>query len=532
MASPCRSPISRASARHRSKCSRASPRRPRLRKTLPRFPVASASPCRSPISRASARRPLVVLPRLPEAAEAREDAAQVPRGGGLLLPVPGRASHRERLAEDRPRLVVAGEPAVEDAEGAQRPRAQRRVAVRVGEGVRLLERCALRVAAPEEVEAARHPQQQLAALPPRDETRHGERAVGEAHRGVVEVALLQVIERRVEVAERPLALRALQEVLGEVHAERAVEALRLLGRGAMPALDRGGDRARGTPRAASRAAPRRAPPRPGGGRRRTAVRPSARAGATSRRRRAAAGPGCGRRAAPRRRATGSNSKPAHAATSRRLRSSVARLPTRAKIRSFTVDGTSISAMTFVVAHVPSGFFARNCPSRRPRRISKTKNGLPSDFVAIFPASSSARCSERRRRGAGARGPSRRGAAVGCATRARRGRPARSTRRRSPAAPSRRAGRGVPGRRARATRTARVPPPARSGGRRSGRSSAAAPRATASRGRRPSAASPSSAARRPPARRRRAAAPRTPATSSGVCGSAARIDASSSPRCSR
>ena len=91
--------------------------------------------------------------------------------------------------------------------------------------------------------------------------------------------------------------------------------------------------------------------------------------------------------------TGSNSNPAHAATSRRLRSSVARLPTRAKIRSFTVPGTSISAMTFVVAHVPSGFFVRNCPSRRPRRISKTKNGLPSDFVAIFPASSSARCSE-------------------------------------------------------------------------------------------------------------------------------------------
>ena len=52
-------------------------------------------------------------------------------------------------------------------------------------------------------------------------------------------------------------------------------------------------------------------------------------------------------------------------------------------------------MTFVVAHVPSGFFVRNCPSRRPRRISKTKNGLPSDLTAIFAASSSARCSERR-----------------------------------------------------------------------------------------------------------------------------------------
>src|SRR5687768_18289731 len=38
--------------------------------------------------------------------------------------------------------------------------------------------------------------QQFAALPPSDESRHGERAVGEAHRGVVEVALLQVIEDR------------------------------------------------------------------------------------------------------------------------------------------------------------------------------------------------------------------------------------------------------------------------------------------------------------------------------------------------
>ena len=40
-------------------------------------------------------------------------------------------------------------------------------------------------------------------------------------------------------------------------------------------------------------------------------------------------------------------------------------------------------MTCVVTHVPSGRCVRNCPSRRPRRISKTKNGLPSDFSAIF-----------------------------------------------------------------------------------------------------------------------------------------------------
>ena len=194
---PRRSPISRESARCRSWCSRASARRPRSEKTMPRFPVALASPCRSPISGrargaargapapprdgrgsedgaqvprgvglacrfrspASARParvlprlrerpseethaqvprgaglalpvpdlagerevPLVVLPRLPEAAEVQEDVAQVPRGGGLLLPVPGRASRRERLAEDRPRLVVAGEPPVEDRRGSAAP---------------------------------------------------------------------------------------------------------------------------------------------------------------------------------------------------------------------------------------------------------------------------------------------------------------------------------------------------------------------------------------------------------------------------
>ncbi len=37
-----------------------------------------------------------------------------------------------------------------------------------------------------------------------------------------------MVERRIEVAKRLLALRPLQEVLAEVHAERAVEVLRVL----------------------------------------------------------------------------------------------------------------------------------------------------------------------------------------------------------------------------------------------------------------------------------------------------------------
>ena len=48
-----------------------------------------------------------------------------------------------------------------------------------------------------------------------------------------------------------------------------------------------------------------------------------------------------------------------------------------------------------VTQVPSGRCVMNCPSRRPRMISKTKNGLPSDLSAIWTPSSSASCSERK-----------------------------------------------------------------------------------------------------------------------------------------
>ena len=171
-------------------------------------------------------------------------------------------------------------------------------------------------------------------------------------------------------------------------------------------------------------------------------------------------------------------------------------------RSSTEDGTWMSWMTFVVTQVPSGCCAMNCPSRRPRMISKAKNGLPSDFSAIWQPSSSARRSrlegvlEELREVLRARA-----ARATAAPRA----PAASTfavhvLRHARAASCRSGGCGAPARPAPATRRAPAPPPARSGGRRSGRSSGAPRPARASRARRPSAASPWSSGSAPVGRR--------------------------------
>ncbi|NJS39592.1 MAG: hypothetical protein HC783_11930, partial [Rhodobacteraceae bacterium] len=60
----------------------------------------------------------------------------------------------------------------------------------------------------------------------------------------------------------------------------------------------------------------------------------------------------------------------------------------------TVPGMAISSMGRVTSACP--LWRTTTPSSRSERvISSTKNGLPSDFVAIFPVSSSARCSEPR-----------------------------------------------------------------------------------------------------------------------------------------
>src|SRR5436190_24388204 len=48
--------------------------------------------------------PLVVLPRLPDAAEAPEDVAEVPRGARLALSVPDLPGEREGPLEVLPRL--------------------------------------------------------------------------------------------------------------------------------------------------------------------------------------------------------------------------------------------------------------------------------------------------------------------------------------------------------------------------------------------------------------------------------------------
>ena len=128
------------------------------------------------------------------------------------------------------------------AERKSRRRAERNVVTCVGGREALRERLSHLTKAPEELESTGDSKQQLASVRPGNESRHGERAVGETECRLVEVALLQVRQRRVEVAQRSRALRALEEVLGEVHAQRAVEVLRLLRRRAGPRLDRVGDR--------------------------------------------------------------------------------------------------------------------------------------------------------------------------------------------------------------------------------------------------------------------------------------------------
>ncbi len=149
-------------------------------------------------------------------------------------------------------------------------------------------------------------------------------------------------------------------------------------------------------RSCSCRARRRAPPAPGGGRRRSS-RPAER---TSRCRfsicaEALAAPGSAPARAPPPRAPGRT----RSRSTRRRRGDPAPPrrgpPTRAFTRSSTDDGTWMSSITFVVTQVPSGCCAMNCPSRRPRMISKAKKGLPSDFSAIWRPSSSARRSERK-----------------------------------------------------------------------------------------------------------------------------------------
>ena len=55
--------------------------------------------------------------------------------------------------------------------------------------------------------------------------------------------------------------------------------------------------------------------------------------------------------------------------------------------------SGVGHLALVFTHEPSSVFVMKFPSRSPRRISNAKNGLPSDFVAMGPASSFARRSE-------------------------------------------------------------------------------------------------------------------------------------------
>ena len=77
-------------------------KRPWRRRSMPRFPVATASPCRCPSLATDREIPLDVGPRLLEAALGGEDEAEVPRGASLGHPVPGLAAGSRGPARSAP----------------------------------------------------------------------------------------------------------------------------------------------------------------------------------------------------------------------------------------------------------------------------------------------------------------------------------------------------------------------------------------------------------------------------------------------
>ena len=60
----------------------------------------------------------------------------------------------------------------------------------------------------------------------------------------------------------------------------------------------------------------------------------------------------------------------------------------------TLEGIAIFSISCVDTQLPSARCVMNCPSLSPRMISKTKKGLPSDFVAIWWLSRSVNCGSR------------------------------------------------------------------------------------------------------------------------------------------
>ena len=179
-ASRRRSRVSRARARPAWKWLSASSSRPRYRKSVPRFSSELAWPLASPTWRARIQAPCMLLQCLAQAPAVHQDVAQVAQGMHLPSLVARLAGNVPRLREARRRVLQGHDVGEVRPQRSPDLGAAAGILAAIGEGDRLVERGRSRVAAAEEVEADRLPQQQLAALPPRDETRHGERAVGEA----------------------------------------------------------------------------------------------------------------------------------------------------------------------------------------------------------------------------------------------------------------------------------------------------------------------------------------------------------------
>ena len=253
-ASPHRSPISRARARHRSCCSRASAKRPRQRETTPEPPHGGglAGSVADPARQGAA--PFIVLPRLGVAAESEQDGG--PNLPWHRPPPHGRLQHARgpapRPAAPSPRRI---ERATGDGDRARRApgRADAASPSRVGE--RAAPRRARRARASRRPRRSRQSAMRrsiFARSRARDEPRHGERAVGEADRGVVEVALLEVRQRGGRGSAAPASPCApFRKCSARSTHSAPSRSFGLLRRGAAPRLRAPRRSPRGTPRGAA-----------------------------------------------------------------------------------------------------------------------------------------------------------------------------------------------------------------------------------------------------------------------------------------
>jgi hypothetical protein len=130
--------------------------------------------------------------------------------------------------------------------GQVRTRAQARVAVLLGEGQGLLHRGLLFLRPAQAVDPLRETQEDLGPPGAAQQALDLQRPPRQPHRLVVAVAACQVLERSVQVAQRPLAATALQEVLAELDGRGAVGRLagaplqRLADRGVVPLTQEAG----------------------------------------------------------------------------------------------------------------------------------------------------------------------------------------------------------------------------------------------------------------------------------------------------